>query len=139
MSDILRDFDKKNEAPKHKTDLADEITQALGINGVYVSVGLTNEEMHLNKLDFSEHDKPFKDKIKSLRDECYKLHNQLMETEKDYQVGIEKLKQRIAELESRETEKPTKYTTVIVAKEINGQTYVRLEDFMSVMNDLQPK
>jgi predicted RNase H-like nuclease (RuvC/YqgF family) len=103
MSDILRDFDKKNEAPKHKTDLADEITQALGIIGVYVSVGLTNEEMHLNKLDFSEHDKPFKDKIKSLRDECYKLHNQLMETEKDYQVEIEKLKQRIAELESKET------------------------------------
>ena len=47
------------------------------------------------------------------------------------------LKQRIAELESRETEKPTKYTTVIVAKEINGQTYVTLDDFMSVVNDLQ--
>ena len=47
------------------------------------------------------------------------------------------LKQRIAELESKEDEKPTKYTTVIVAKEINGQEYVRLEDFMSVVNDLQ--
>lgn len=47
------------------------------------------------------------------------------------------LKQRIAELESKEDEKPTKYITVIVAKEINGQEYVRLEDFMSVVNDLQ--
>ena len=47
------------------------------------------------------------------------------------------LKQRIAELESKETEKPTKYITVIVAKEINGQTYVTLDDFMSVVNDLQ--
>ena len=50
---------------------------------------------------------------------------------------IAELKQRIAELESKETEKPTKYITVIVAKEINGQEYVRLEDFMSVVNDLQ--
>ena len=50
---------------------------------------------------------------------------------------IAELKQRIAELESKETEKPTKYTTVIVAKEINGQTYVTLDDFMSVVNDLQ--
>ena len=48
-----------------------------------------------------------------------------------------KLKQRIAELESKEAEKSTKYTTVIVAKEINGQTYVKLDDFMSVVNDLQ--
>ena len=47
------------------------------------------------------------------------------------------LKQRIAELESKKTEKPTKYITVIVAKEINGQTYVTLDDFMSVVNDLQ--
>ena len=47
------------------------------------------------------------------------------------------LKQRIAELESKETEKPKKYITVIVAKEINGQTYVTLDDFMSVVNALQ--
>lgn len=57
----------------------------------------------IDRLDFTEHDKPFKDKIKSLQDECYKFHNQLMETEKDYQVEIERLNQRIAELESKET------------------------------------
>ena len=62
--------------------------------------------------DFSEHDKRFIDEIVQL-------------------------KQRIAELESKETEKPTKCTAVIVAKEINGQTYVTLDDFMSVVNDLQ--
>ena len=45
--------------------------------------------------------------------------------------------QKCEKLESKETEKSTKYTTVIVAKEINGQEYVRLEDFMSVVNDLQ--
>ena len=49
----------------------------------------------------------------------------------------EDLTQRIAELENKKTEKPTKHTTVIVAKEINGQTYVKLDDFMSVVNDLQ--
>lgn len=92
MSDNLRDFDKKNEAPKNKTDLADEITQALGINGVYVSVSLTNEEMHLNKLDFSEHDKQFKERIGFLTRKHEKLFDENQE-----------LKQRIAELESKET------------------------------------
>lgn len=47
------------------------------------------------------------------------------------------LKQRIAELESKETKKPTKRTVVIIAREIDGQTYVMLDDFMSVVNDLQ--
>ena len=51
----------------------------------------------------------------------------------------QELNQRIAELESKKTEKPTKCTAVIVAKEINGQTYVTLDDFMSVVNDLQAK
>ena len=51
----------------------------------------------------------------------------------------QELIQRIAELESKKTEKPTKCTAVIVAKEINGQTYVTLDDFMSVVNDLQAK
>ena len=45
--------------------------------------------------------------------------------------------QKCEKLESKEVEKSTKYTTVIVAKEINGQEYVRLEDFMSVVNDFQ--
>ncbi len=172
---IYMDFDKKNETPKHKTDLADEITQALGINGVYVSVSLTNEEMHLNKLDFSAHDKVFEDKITKLELKLQRVLSQKKDHEDTIACYVEKteeLKQHIAELESKneqlkhdidkmatsksewidravewqqkcekleskETEKPTKCTIVIVAKEINGQEYVRLDDFMSVVNDLQ--
>ena len=63
---------------------------------------LVNDEPII-ELDFSEHDKVFDDKIKSLQDECAKIYKQLMETEKDYQVEIERLNQRIAELESKET------------------------------------
>lgn len=97
---------------------------------------LVNDEPII-ELDFTEHDKPFEDRIKSLQDENRKLYNQIMKTEKDYQEEVKVLYQRIAELESKETEKLKKYTTVIVAKEINGQTYVTLDDFMSVVNDLQ--
>ena len=55
---------------------------------------------------------------------------------KEIENENKQLKQRIAELESKETEKPTKCHIVIVAKEINGQTYVALDDFMSVVNNL---
>lgn len=58
----------------------------------------------IDELDFSEHDKVLEDKMKSLQNECAKLYKQLMETEKDYQTEIERLNQRIAELESKETE-----------------------------------
>lgn len=113
------------------------------------------------ELDFSEHDKVFEDKIAKLEKNigyykdsfyraeknCNKLHHknkELKQEKSDKNKKIaelawenESLKQRIDELESRGTEKSTKYTTVIVAKEINGQEYVRLKDFMSVVNDLQ--
>lgn len=83
--------------------------------------------------DFSEHDKAFKDKIAEL-DRKRKIW---IDKAVKWQQENEKLKKQITELESKEDEKPTKYTTVIVAKEINGQTYVTLDDFMSVVNDLQ--
>lgn len=110
------------------------------------------------ELNFSEHDKVFEDKIAKLEKGNKALNSYLVQREQDSTDMImklkqeksdknekiaelacenESLKQRIAELESKETEKPTKYTTVIVAKEINGQTYVTLDDFMSVVNDLQ--
>ena len=97
--------------------------------------------------DFSEHDKVFEDKISQLEkdiasykqafeDKCadYGFISELLGK---YQQENESLKQRIAELESEETEKTTKYTTVIIAKEINGQTYVTLDDFTFVVNALQ--
>ena len=99
-------------------------------NGIKV---LFDEETILVGFDFSEHDKVFEDKIAE-------LEKRIQELDTIDAIRIDEkreLKQRIAELESKETEKSTKYTTVIVAKEINGQEYVRLEDFISVVNDLQ--
>lgn len=68
----------------------------------------------------------YKDSLSRSEKNCNKLHHENKE-----------LKQRIAELESGETEKPKKRIGVIVAKEIDGQIYVTFDDFMSVVNDLQ--
>ena len=81
------------------------------------------------------------DRVEKLKCEIEKTYNQLMEVEKESQ-------ERIAELESELEVKAhllkiknglckPPMMTVIVAKTINGQDYVRLEDFMSVVNDLQ--
>ena len=81
------------------------------------------------------------DRVEKLKCELEKTYNQLMEVEKESQ-------ERIAELESELEVKDNllkimnglckpPMMTVIVAKTINGQDYVRLEDFMSVVNDLQ--
>ena len=111
----------------------------------------------IDELDFSEHDKAFEDKIAKLEEELKEWRAEAKEIKKNrdeqlksFRKAVEpyvdighmhetigELKQHIAELESMEIGKPTKYITVIVAKEINGQEYVRLEDFMSVVNDLQ--
>ena len=81
------------------------------------------------------------DRVEKLKCELDKTYNQLMEVEKESQ-------ERIAELESELEVKDNllkiknglckpPMMTVVVAKTINGQDYVRLEDFMSVVNDLQ--
>ena len=81
------------------------------------------------------------DRVEKLKCELEKTYNQLMEVEKESQ-------ERIAELESELEVKDNllkiknglckpPMTTVIVAKTINGQDYVILEDFMSVVDDLQ--
>ena len=95
----------------------------------------------ISELDFTEHDKRFRAEIRKLKHELDKTYNQLMEVEKESQ-------ERIAELESELEVKDNllkiknglckpPMMTVVVAKTINGQDYVRLEDFMSVVNDLQ--
>lgn len=199
MSDIFRDFDKKNEVPKVKIPkfatggicndaifpkfdafsqideivkditkkkdnaIAMEFTKCIGEllrkNGVVPKMTEytrdfetdntfeTRYGVSIDELDFSEHDKVFKDKIAELEKQterlmrekqlAYDRSEQLMKTADLLNSANQELKQRIAELESMKMEKPTKYITVIVAKEINGQTYVQLEDFMSVVNDLQ--
>lgn len=92
-------------------------------------------------LDFTEHDKKFKDEIRQLKHELEKTYNQLMEFEKEAQEKIAELE---SELEVKDNLLKIKnglckppMMTVVVAKTINGQDYVRLEDFMSVVNDLQ--
>ena len=161
------------------SDLYNELIDELEKNDIFVRYSTIEPK---SILDLSEHDKPFKVKIRELKESYQKNAREIFALEKevinykqafedkckDYDFTSEllnkyvaeneslerriqeldtidtiridenrELKQRIAELESKETEKPTKYTTVIVAKEINGQTYVQLEDFMSVVNDLQ--
>ena len=115
----------------------------------------------IDELDFSEHDKVFEDKIADLQQRIRELIKEKDEYKRkcnNFGFENQKLKQRIAELESKnnqltesilrketkiheleseKTEKPRKCTAVIVAKEINGQTYVTLDDFMSVVNDFQ--
>ena len=81
------------------------------------------------------------DRVEKLKCELEKTYNQLMEVEKESQERITELE---SELEVKDNLLKIKnglckppMMTVIVAKTINGQDYVRLEDFMSVVNDLQ--
>lgn len=116
------------------------------------------------KLDFSEHDSMLKDEIEKLKSEleyekrninylrtrCMKDATDAFDSRAygrltivgrrvDLEAENEKLKQRIAELESKEIKNPINGWICVVAKEINGQEYVRLEDFMRVVNDFQEK
>ena len=61
---------------------------------------------------------------------CIDLTKQVTELESELEVkdNLLKIKNGLCKLPMM---------TVVVAKTINGQDYVRLEDFMSVVNDLQ--
>ena len=61
---------------------------------------------------------------------CIDLNNQLAELESELEV-----KDNLLKIKNGLCKPPM--MTVVVAKTINGQDYVRLEDFMSVVNDLQ--
>ena len=81
------------------------------------------------------------DRVEKLKCELEKTYNQLMEVEMESQERITELE---SELEVKDNLLKIKnglckppMMTVVVAKTINGQDYVRLEDFMSVVNDLQ--
>ena len=152
MSDIFRDFGKKNEVPKVKIpkfatggicndaiffkldafsqideivkDIKDrqdnamamEFTKCIGEllkkNGVTPKIKQYGCDFYgensfsskygviIDELDFSEHDKAFEDKIVELKKD-YKTASELLGK---YQQENESLKQRIAELESKETE-----------------------------------
>ena len=79
--------------------------------------------------------KELKQRIAELESENEKLF--------DYLNGITgntkaEIKNNIKNIEKID-KKPTKRTGVIIAREIDGQTYVVLDDFMSAVNDLQAK
>ena len=158
----IGDLLKKNGVCPKFEEYSDRVMSETKIEMRY-GVGLVD-------LDFSEHDKPFEDKIdklekelSALRRRCnsesalhafdaksiYRLH--IVTTDKEAENAElkkriseldmisdenKKLKQRIAELESEKSEKPVAY---VLAKEIDGQHYVTVEDFMSVVNNLQSK
>ena len=104
--------------------------------------------IHRDKIAYANGDyvsikdyKALESKAEELKYELDKTYNQLMKVEKESQ-------ERIAELESELEVKDNllkiknglckpPMMTVVVAKTINGQDYVRLEDFISVVNDLQ--
>ena len=75
---------KNGVAPK----ITEYINENVKENSIEHRYGVTIDE-----LDFSEHDKRFRDEIKQLKHELDKTYNQLMEVEKEAQ-------ERIAELES---------------------------------------
>lgn len=81
------------------------------------------------------------DRVEKLKCELDKTYNQLMEVEKEAQEKIAELeselevKDNLLKIKNGLCEPPI--ITVVVAKTINGQDYVRLKDFMSVVNDLQ--
>ena len=98
-------------------------------NGVKVVIKQQyNKEINDINIDFSEHDKVFEDKIAELKKD-YKTASELLgkyqqenerlkkriielenfscQAEQETESLVEKLKQHIAELESKETDKPT--------------------------------
>lgn len=159
MSDILRDFDKKNEFPsgldsaifdfiaddireQKNNTIAMEFTKCIGEmlekNGVVPKItGYTGNfetdntfetryGVSIDELDFSEHDKAFEDKIAELKKD-YKTSSELLGK---YQQENESLKQRIDELESKESVKPMR----IKFYADNGEMLTPLEVANSLIN-----
>ena len=77
------------------------------------------------------------DELKSKNESLNQSINEITTSRSKWIDKAVEWQQKCEKLESNETEKTTKYTTVIVAKEINGQTYVTLDDFTFVVNALQ--
>jgi predicted RNase H-like nuclease (RuvC/YqgF family) len=179
MDEIIANMDKQRERAKIVAFVTD-IAMMLRENGVIPCMSEVSTEIddndalktlfccRLEKLDFSEHDKEFEDKIADLQQRIRELIKEKDEYKRkcnNFGFENQELKQRIAELESENeklfdylsgitgntrdeiknnienskkiSKKTIKTHIVIVGKEIEGKTYVKLEDFMSVVNDLQ--
>ena len=173
MSDIFKDFDKKNEFPsgldsaifdfiaddirdRQVNAIAMEFTKCIGEllekNGVVPKItGYTHENarensiehrygVSIDELDFSEHDKAFEDKISELKkelskmkqsqDNYFKLLDKYREQNEELTIENQELKQRIAELESKESVKPMR----IEFHADNGEMLTPLEVANSLIN-----
>ena len=108
------------------------------------------------ELDFSEHDKVFEDKIAELKKD-YKTASELLgkyqqeneslkkriieledfscQAEQETESLVEKLKQRIAELESKKRKRPC-FVSYVGVENINGKEYVSMEKFATAMEEL---
>lgn len=137
MCDISRIIDRiTNDIQMQKDnaiaiEFTKRISELLRQNGVMVNVTEYNDFIHcptsishkygvfIKELDFSEHDKVFEDKIAKLEKKNKDLESCFTQREQDSTDMIMELKQRISELESKETEKPTKLN-------LNDQVKVKL-------------
>ena len=106
--------------------------------------------------DFSEHDKVFENKIaelkkdyktasgllgkyqqenEALKKRIIELENFSCQAEQETESLVEKLKQRIAELESKKRKRPC-FVSYVGVEEINGKEYVSMEKFATAMEEL---
>ena len=113
-------------------------------NGEYVS--LDDYEIATQRKNDEIED--LRKKLRKSKDYITQLKHDLEEINCNFCEYKRQAQNRIAELESELEVKDNllkiknglckpPMMTVVVAKTINGQDYVRLEDFMSVVNDLQ--
>ena len=124
------------------SELMEALIKSLIANGVKIpaeepvclggdKVACGNELDTIFVLDFSEHDK----KVAEEKD------RKIAELERDLNRLTNDLKQNIGKINALREEnkelKSQKKHIYIVGKEIDGQTYVKFEDFMSVVEELQ--
>lgn len=108
---------------------------------------MTNKDIEKMKSNIDELVENLKLKQEKIQD-LAGANMQLQIERNELRQAVDDLRERISSLESELSVKEnllkiknglckSQMMTVVVAKTINGQDYVRLEDFMSVVNDLQ--
>ena len=104
------------------------IIDALNNRGIHIVADRAFDNIHF---DFSEHDK----KVAEEKD------RKIAELERDLNRLTNDLKQNIGKINALREEnkelKSQKKHIYIVGKEIDGQNYVKFEDFMSIVEELQ--
>ena len=117
---------------EHDKAFEDKIAE---LDEKYLCMIKTAEQHQDARMFYKKENESLNKRIAELKSENEKLF--------DYLNGITgntkaEIKNNIKNIEKID-KKPTKRTGVIIAREIDGQTYVLLDDFMSAVNDLQAK